>query len=75
MYPGRQEGGRGGRKAVIASCQDESGRRKMVERVMLHGLMERGKQTMRERDGDGQWGGGVIVGGQHGKWLPLRKHA
>lgn len=37
---------------------------------MLHGLMERGKQTMKERDGDGQREGeGVIVGGQDGKWL------
>lgn len=27
-------------------------------RVMLHGLMERGKQTMKERDGDGRRGGG-----------------
>lgn len=74
MYPGRQEGG--GRKAVIASRQDESGRRKTVERVMLHGLMERGKQTMKERDGDGRReGDAVIVGGQDGKWLPRRKRA
>lgn len=60
MYPGRQGGGR---KAFIASCQDESGRSKTVGRVMLHGLMEGGKQTMRERDGDGRRGGGG--GGSH----------
>lgn len=47
-----------------------------MERVMLHGLMERGKQTMKERDGDGRReGDAVIVGGQDGKWLPLRKRA
>lgn len=37
---------------------------------MRHGLMERGKQTMKERDGEGRREGeGVIVGGQEGKWL------
>lgn len=37
---------------------------------MRHGLMERGKQTMKERDKDGRREGeGVIVGGQDGKWL------
>lgn len=43
---------------------------------MLLGLMERGKQTMKERDGDGrQEGEGVIVGGQDGKWLlPRNEH-